>query len=243
MLKNTKILSTNMGEPRVKLGYELNDRHAYSLRDATPHLKSLQFNPEREYFEFLIAGEVNPDYIKSLLTLPYEISLTEMNGRIVLTTGLKHENISEKDFINRRDNSKVSIHTHPVYGRKILLTTPSFADVSVSDLASKETTLGLVHANGLMVYRRPISDPGTAKSCKKTDVRDVMLTYCKNRGIDVFGFGRKELKQYEDLSYAEQVRLQRQFVEETKMIVDEASWDDKKGVERVLSRLFSRINQ
>lgn len=53
-----------ISQERIKLGYDLSNGHAYSLRDATPHLKGNQFNPEKEYFEFLLKDVVTSDGIK-----------------------------------------------------------------------------------------------------------------------------------------------------------------------------------
>lgn len=232
----------NMREARTKLGYELNNGHAYSLRDATPHLRSKEFNPEKEYFEFLVKDDFTSDGIKSLLSLPYEIALTEANGRIVLSTGVASGTGLEEDYRHRRDNSKTSFHTHPANGRETPVITPSFGDVCGSEFVSDKTTLGLAHGNGIMVYRKPAFDPDTNTSCDGKEARDVMLAYCENRGVDVFG-GGEGLKQYWDLSGAEKVRLERQFAEETQMIVDEASWEDQKGLERVLSQIFGNMRQ
>lgn len=231
-----------MREERIKLGYDLSNRHAYSLRDTTLHLKGKQFNPEKEYFEFLLKEAVTSDGIKSLLSFPYEIALTEANGRIVLSTGVANGTGLEEDYRHRRDHSRTSFHTHPADGRDVPVITPSFADVYISEFVSDKTTLGLAHANGVMVYRKPVFDPDTNTSCEDKEARDVMLVYCEKRGVDVFG-GQKGLKQYWDLSDAEKVNLQRKFAEETRMIVDEASWNDQRGLERVLSQIFGRVNQ
>jgi hypothetical protein len=232
----------NMREARTKLGYEMNNGHAYSLRDATPHLRGRKFNPEKEYFEFLIKDNVTSDGIKKLLSLKYEIALTEANGRIILSTGVASGTGLEEDYRHRRDNSRTSFHTHPANGRETPVITPSFSDVYLSEFVSDETTLGLAHGDGIMVYRKPAFDPDTNTSRENKKVRDVMLVYCENRGVDVFG--RIEgLKKYWDLSDAEKVKLQRKFAEETQMIVDEASWEDQRGLERVLLQIFGRANQ
>ena len=231
-----------MREARAKLGYELNNGHAYSLREATPHLQSQNFDPEREFFEFLLKGSVNPSDIRNLTTLPYEVAITEADGRLVLSTGTKNNADGGDGYRERRDNSRTSFHTHPANGRETPVITPSFADIYISEFVCDKTTLGLAHANGVMVYRKPFYDPDKNTSCEDKEARYVMLVYCENRGIDVFG-GRQGLKQYWDLSDAEQVKLQRQFAEETQMIVDEASWDDQNGLERVLSQIFGKASQ
>ena len=236
------ILSLNMREQRMKLGYDLNDRHVYSLRDAIPHLEGKQFNPEKEFFEFLIEGSVVPEEIKALTTFPYEVAITEADGKLILSTGTINSADGGEGFRERRDNSRTSFHTHPANGGEIPVITPSFSDVYLSEFAGDKTTLGLSHPNGIMVYRKPAYDPDTNTSCEDKEVRNVVLIYCKNRGIDVLG-GQEGLKRYWDLSDAEKVKLQRQFVEETKMIVDEASWNDQTSLERVLSQIFGRLSQ
>ena len=45
----------------------------------------------------------------------------------------------------------------------------------------------------------------------------------------------------DDMTEQEKVRFQRQFAEDTGMIVDEAKWDDKEGLERVVAKAFKGI--
>jgi len=170
-----------MSEARTKLGYELSNGCAYLLRDVTPHLKNKEFNPEKEYFEFLLKGKVTSDGIKSLLSLSYEIALTEANGRLILSTGTESNAVGGEEHIKRRDNSKTSFHTHPANGREVPVIAPSFTDVWLSDYVSNKTTLGLAHGNGIMVYRKPSFNPNANTSCENIDARDTMLAYCENR--------------------------------------------------------------
>ncbi len=231
-----------MEESRVKLGYDLSNRYVYSLKDAAQHLRGMDFNPEREYFEFLLKGKITSEGIKLLLSLPYEIAMTEANMKIVLSTGITSATGLERDYKYRRDNSRVSFHTHPVKGREVPVIAPSFSDVYVSEFVSDKTILGLAHENGIIAYKRPAFDPDTNTFCEDKEARDVMLIYFENRGIDIFG-GQEGLKQYWDLSDAEKVKLQRQFAEETQMIIDEASWEDQRSLERVLSYIFGSVSQ
>ncbi len=250
-----------MVRARIRLGYELNNSNAYSLEQTVLHLQNQNFNPEREFFEFLLKESVNPiciRYLKSfpylelllkesidpvcirhLTNLPYEIAITEADGRLILSTGTELETGGEEGYMKRIQNPRISFHTHPANGIETPKTTPSFADVYTTDYARDKTTFGLADSKGIMAYRKPVYDPDTNTSIINKEARDVMLTYCKNRGVDIFGFGVREgLKKFWDLSDLEKTRLERQFAEDTQMIVDEASWEDKKGLERVISLIF-----
>jgi len=47
------------------------------------------------------------------------------------------------------------------------------------------------------------------------------------------------MKNFWKLTDKEKIDLQKQFVQDTNMIVDEASWDDKKGIENIVNKIFN----
>jgi len=228
-------------QKRKKITLNIDHNSKYSLDHIVNLLKNLSsFNSQTEYVEFLISKEsINDTSLKSLLYFPFEIALTGSPKRLLLTTGTKHNSPPEENFEKKRDTSKISLHTHPISEREFPVTTPSFSDIFIANFASPKTKLVLVHLGGIIIYHNPTFNPDTKKPFNYTDdIRDLMLSYCKKRGIDIFGF-RKELKSYWDLSENKQQKLAKSFLKETRMIEDETTWEDKSGLNRVLSKIFS----
>lgn len=225
--------SPHMGKERMRL--EVGGKLP-SLADVRHFLGAQQFDPQSMFFEFDIDINKHPIdavEIRNLLSFNYEFGLTEKNGQIVLTTGRKNGTGSNPDFINRRNRSGLSLHTHPIHtDGTVSVTTPSFNDVYVSDFADKTTPLVLAHADGLMIYRKPIWDP-IENTPFHGDTRDMLLLYTVAQGIDIFGFN-KQMRSVWELSDVEQVAMQRKFVEDTRMIVAEASWNDTEGVQHIM---------
>lgn len=93
----------------------------------------------------------------------------------------------------------------------------------------------LAHEKGLLVYHKPFLDPIT-KERTNEDSRDLMLKYCDTKDIKLYEFMRKNKKMqlWKDLSYDEQLRLERDFAEKTGMILEEAEWEDEERVEKIM---------
>ena len=242
----------NMTKERKRINTQLNIEHQFSpsgpftLSDAFLHLKKCHglFNPKYAYFEFLIYGKITPAEIKNLLELPYEIALTEQDNNIILTTGKEHHVGIEEDFLQRRDKSKLFFHTHPIKNRKVPVTTPSFSDVYIIDFISKDTLLSLAHEEGIIIYRAPTRDPTTNKRWKGGDVRNLLVRYGKKTEVDIFGFSKNSNKKvFFDMSEEEKVEYQRKFVEASGMIVNEAKWQDKQNIKKIVKKIFSGLNQ
>ncbi len=191
------------------------------------------FDPSKCYCEFEISDEISADDIKKLLELPYEVSLTERNGKVILATGTADSTGLEKEYINRSHYSRLSFHTHPTAGEGQVVNTPSFSDIYNTDFASKNTSMVLASHKGIMVYIKPISSKVSDEFLP--DARDVMYKYCTSHlykdgennehEIDLFGF-RKTGFNWSDVPREDQIKYERQFAEDTGMIVEEASWDD-----------------
>jgi len=226
-----------MRAERKKVGYDLRRSSKYSLEGAISHLKEKIFNPEQAYYEFPIKNNITQDILQTLLTLPYEVAITGSTETLILLTGTKNTVGGGDGYVHRRDHSRTSFHTHPFVNNEVPLLCPSFSDIWISEFASKKTTLGLAHPDGVMIYGKPIFDPDTHISCEDDEARDVLLRYCVKRGVDFFGT-YSSLKKICDLTQLEKVELQTTFCKETGVIVDEASWTDQEGVERVMSRIF-----
>lgn len=227
-----------METPRIRLNSDPKEQ-PNSLEAVAHFLESQKFDVEKEYFHFEIDPALHPitaEAVQSLLSLSFEVALTEANGHVIVETGKEHSADGGPGFLERRDHSRLSMHTHPLPKKEgeLPVNTPSFSDVYISEFASKSTPLLLATPSGLMHYRKPVFNPLT-KQPFTGEARDMMLGYSKHHGVDVFGFDTSgKLKRYWDLPEEEKVRFQRQFAEETGMIVAEALWGDSEGLKKLL---------
>lgn len=172
---------------RIQLNYDPPQGKPPSINKVVDFLKTNEFDPEQHFYEFEISGEIEPSSIRTLLQLPYEITLTEYNGKLFLTTGLTNRIGEEPQLRKRMHHSKLAFHTHPVRGNERSINTPSFTDVYISVFADPSTPLSIAYREGIMVYRKPFIDPDTGNQTKE-DPRELVFEYAHRRGIDIFGF-------------------------------------------------------
>lgn len=233
---------------RTKLGYGLKEDAAYQLRDIAAHLKSQRFDPEKEYFEFLIKGEIKAHDIKTLLTLPYEVSI-EGEHSLILSTGDREGAANEEHISRRRNNGRIAFHTHPYY-KGNFQGAPSGYDAVHSWEVKDIATLSLAHSGGIIIYRRSFLDPETKKLINPDE--DFFSVFKKYAALNRIGLGAGEIpenpkgfydKGSTELNEEESFRFFRQFAEQTGMIVDEATWGDNAGLERVVAKAFEGIQQ
>lgn len=222
-----------MNIKREQLGYLESKENSSSMEDVFEFLKKETFDSNTKYYEVEIDGEIKAEDVKNLLQLPYEISMTEHNGKVLLSTGTEKEALIEHQAMERRYQSKLNLHTHIGEKDGRFLNAPSFSDVYISDFASEQTPLLLVTNAGILHYKKPTILEG--KEVDK-EARDIMLFYCQKKGVDVFGFDDNNfyLKQWRNLTYEEKIKLQREFLEDTGMIVKEAKWEDTEGIKELM---------
>ena len=244
-----------MTRERRKLGYQLNQDNAYSLEDTTPHLKTQRFDPEKEYFEFLINGGIRPEDLRALLTLPHEVALYGTDNRFILSTGTRKKASPEEDTVRSGFYADVSHHTHPCYEGETPCTTPSLGDARSSHWNKDSTILSVGHPDGLTIYRRPFLDPVTKELCDygNSHSNEYILRMIEKFAalkrvwhwdMEIPGQSKNLYdKLFADMTKQEIIKFERQFAEETGMIVDEAKWEDKQGIERVVAKAFKGIQQ
>ena len=238
-----------------ELGIRLNQApisETNSLKSVVDFLRSKKFNPEKEFFHFEINPKINPvtaENIKSLISFPFEITLTESNGHIFIETGKEQETHGGPEYMQRRNYSRLSMHTHPIVKDGVLPSdTLSLPDIYVSEYASKETPLILASQSGIIHYRKPTFNPIT-NELFRGEARDILLTYCEHYGIDVFNFFnasyplQKKLKSFNDLSRDEKRKFLRKFSEETGMIISEALWGDTEKIAKLLAIINLKLEK
>jgi hypothetical protein len=210
-----------------------------SLSAVISFLEKQILDSESHYYYFEINPETNPIThieIKALLSLPYECSLTEKNGKIIIETGTVHSapGASNKEFQERMNRSRLSMHTHIISRTgKQAINTPSFSDIYVSFNVDPKTPLILAAPEGLIHYRQPNLHPIT-KAFTDKDPGDLMIIFCKNRGINLNGGVNNDLRSYFSLSDEEKITLQRDFAIATSAIIEIAPWENEEAIQRIL---------
>ena len=111
---------------RKKLTELMSDLKAFSPRD----------DNDNYYEEFKIKAP-SSDELRALIELPYEVAITGDLDDLILTTGTKDSIIGGENYRYRRDNSRVSLHSHPYRPSQgfFQYVTTSIPDQYVSTLA------------------------------------------------------------------------------------------------------------
>ena len=160
--------------------------------------------------------------LRTLLNLPYEVSLHEQEGRVILNRG------TETDIYDTgaTHEARWLLHTHPFGSEN---TGPSNTDVMATWQDGYEhVTHLLVTEKGVLTYRAPQHEPN----------RPELPIADKMRTIGLWGYGSGVPSVFINagaLTSDQQIAQMRQFCEQTGMIVDEAAWDDQEGLERALA--------
>lgn len=229
-------IDAHMGNERLQVK-EYRQQLITDLSDCIQYLRTQQVSPHTQCYKFNIAVAEHPiqsEDIRKLLDFDYEFALTERNGQVVVTTGTRHTTGAPPNFLFGRDLSRLYLHTHPrAKAGSMDVTTPSFADIYKSDLVNETTPLVLAHAGGIMLFRAPYWDP-IEKRPFNGEAREMMLRYGSYHNIDVFGNEGGKKQSYFDMTHAQQVAFQRKFVEDTRMIIAEASWVDTEGMLQIM---------
>ena len=223
-LKAVNLHPMNDGPERQKLQINEFGATPKSLSEVGTYLEDVSFNPFTHYFEFQVAIGRYPASagdIRRLLEFPYEFLIHSHRGGLRIETGTEHHVSTDGGYLERAHGLRLHMYTHPLQS---LVTTPSFSDVIVSDFADRRTQQVLAHPDGIMVYQAPVYNPVHQKPFMG-DVRDLMYLYGKSIGIDLFDSCSRG-KNIFDLCDREKVDIQRKFVEETKMIIREARWEE-----------------
>jgi hypothetical protein len=202
------------------------------LREIIDQLNSVQFDPPKIFCEEGISGKVSPEDLNSLVDLDYEISLTEKNGFLVLTTGTRENVGLEVEERGRLAHSGLALHTHPSYAEEAA-DYPSFSDVIVADNTDQTTPLMLATPSGLLLYSEPTKEPQDARDRETMYVASMIADFCSSRGVALYK--HVSGRQYNSLSWREKTDLTMRFAELSGMIIAQASWDDTEGIAHLMS--------
>lgn len=223
---------------RQRLYFESGQTAPRTLKDFINFLKTSQFDSEKEFYEIEIPVATSPitsDDVRKLTEFPFEFQLLQRGNNIVASTGTKEQPYAGEQDSQERANTRLYFHSHPSINPAV--NTPSFSDLALT--ADEKKQLILAYPGGLMAFRRPIYNPIT-QMFSLDDVREILFHFCESSGIEVSDRPHQGLRSFFDLTDEEQVRFQREFTETTRMILREASWDDKDGVTEIMDAINLR---
>lgn len=231
----------------VSFPSSLSLRHKVPMTDLLSILR--EYKPEKDKFdEFRIQGTPTSDELQELVHLPYEVGITGFRDDLYLTTGQETFVKGGLEYQSRANRSKVSLHTHPIrVGEIPQPSVPSIGDLRLTEYANPSTVLSLVHPEGLMIYRKPRLNNSRTQDLKSEDIiRRVFSRLGYSMNLELGGNssssifrGISRVKRFESLSLEEKIITIKKFLDETNSVVDEATWEDRVGIERVIGKIFS----
>jgi hypothetical protein len=226
---------------KTRLEYPLENEKPSSITDIAEFLLTNEFDFDENYYEFELSSEVTAEEIKMLLKLPFEVALTEKDGVLILTTGEAHYIWCDDDLRQRRDHSRVYLHTHPIHENNPITNTPSFSDVYITDFIDDSTVQILACETSIMIFSKPRTTDKKYKKYEDLEARDIMMEYGQQSipQVSIFGLGMPG-RRWSSLNKDEQIEYERKFAEETEVIVKEALWDDLDGVAEIMDLINLR---
>lgn len=214
---------------------------AHLSMEETIKLLKEDFDCKKTSFEIVVLGDITASQIKELTLLKFEVEMTERRGDKVLTTGERESTKGiEDDYEARRRvlYSDLDIHTHPSEKNA---NGPSFPDLmTVSSRTNKNPSL-IAHLEGITFYQKPHLNPITGEEYDG-DPRDLIIIYCRDRKVDLFGFKKTEegFKRWDGLTREERVALQDDFAKKSGAIIKEIPWDNEEEIEEAMDYINLR---
>ena len=177
---------------------------------------------------YAIRGPITAEDIRALVNLPFEVSITEQNRRLVLSPGQRStsHHKADTDTSDRHQFSRLSFHTHRrVPGER--LSTPSLSDLYQSLFRAEAGGLAnmLADQNGLIMFSFD------REQLNNEENRDLL-----EQLIDAKSDG-----ELTDAELAYHQLLQRKFAERTGAIVMQASWEDHDKIEQIMSQFRTAV--
>lgn len=225
---------------------EVNGLGGQSLGTFLNYLGTHTFDHNREHIEILIdprKNSIHTEDLERLTRLPFEVSLSEHKGQVLLDTGvegcipwrsLRHQEAAL--------TSRFALHTHPVRGdSEESYDSPSVADLGVAVNMAPHVYYAVVHRTGITVFRAPQRHPLTLAPLTKALVHDTLEelfeTYMHRLKISALYPTPDGFRPHSDLSWRECAALQRSFAAACGSIVDEAGWHERKKLQALLRPL------
>ena len=198
--------------------------HGRSMEDILAELVSHAADLLEAPQKYIIEGSVTGAHLRALPGLPFEVPIFEHKGKLILATGTE-ETVSE-DIMTKRGliGSKLSFHAHANING-VVFDAPSFDDLRIALERGQRRGLMppiLAHRDGLVIY---------SINQRQFDAITHKMSAWREAN-------RKALYASDIEQHIETIKLQaaaeREFAERAHAIVFECTWDDKRGVERIL---------
>ena|SRR3989338_3827910 len=204
-----------------------------SLQEIVHFLKSYKFDPHAGYHRFIVDPTQSPiqaEDLQQLTGFPYEFSLTEKDGKVLVITGEEHVSWLPYEDEMTRYYSRLSMHTHP---KGYVL---SFEDVNLTEeiRPGNKTPFLLVSPGGITLFTRPLKDPVTGFLTDKRPL-DLIIAFLESKSLN--------LDSLSELPTEERVEIPKEFVMKSGMVLKEAAWNDTTGLKDLMDIVNLRVNR
>lgn len=203
--------------------------------DAVPELEGMDpVSIMQSAVTFKIDGQLSADGLRRLTALPFEVLITaDDNGSVIMSTGTATRARHTDDVeAKERIYGALSIHTHP-HEDGIIANAPSLSDIQLSETVNARRlaprTEYIAHEGGIIVYC-------IARACA-----EARNAFYASRGVSISETETHNLRPFADVARSERVALVRAFCEDTKLIVEEAAWLDRDGVQAIVNDMNNAI--
>jgi hypothetical protein len=194
------------------------------------------------YVEYKTDGVITSDQLHASLALPFELTLTEDAGEVVVSPvvrdGMYDPQRQYSYYETRFLKSKLNMHTHNRRSDGLVIDTLSLQDLRYMHRVDTTTTILLAHEHGISEFRRliynldgtPVNEDMQPASTRQAS--EIVYNYWKEKNFNPFRIedGSQEM---DDVT---QTALAREFVQRTGMLVTTAGWEDD-GIELLMTKL------
>ena len=223
--------------------YEINGSAGYSLGSFLDRLTMGSFNYEKGHFELLIdprQNPITPRDIERLANLPFEVSLSEYQGLILVVTGVtgtipwRSERHKESVL-----HSRFSGHSHPIRNNdQESYDSPSIGDMLVAHTMAPDTYPFIAHRTGITVFRAPTRHPLTlaplSKQLTAEEMYNLFEAYINRQKVSATIPTRQGFRSHHTLPWRDRAQLQRSFAAACGAIVEEAGWGERARLSTIL---------
>lgn len=187
--------------------------------------------------EYEVDGTVSAEQLQNLLDLPYEVAITEKDGKPILTPLTFRGNDENPEYMDRQIQSRLWAHTHNKSDDGILVDTPSLQDILVSTVVKESTSMLVAHTRGITHFGKIKRHPVTGAELSSKQSTSALFTDYQDH------IGAALSKRYETSEqpfildkYTDEecVELAKKFIRTSGMFLAEAEWQDQDAVDKLL---------
>lgn len=213
--------------------------HSMTLNNCAEFLLDNKLDFDKKYYNIKLKGKITSEPIHAMIKLPYEITIYNYKGSNRLMTGTKYATSEENDVVYLLNRSIFNLHTHPPR-KNIKFDAPSFADL-MSNLPTKKRR-AIAHVDGILIYgpcKRDIENNVLTLEDALDDefLEEMVKKHLGKKQVSLFE-SLPNHKNIENVPLALQSKYQKDFANITGLIQHEASWDNKKEIEKIMKIIF-----